>query len=234
MKTHNGITSKVCEQWHHQHSTHEHKGVALTLKDVWHDLAAVFKEKANQTTIFPKLPSMLRAHYTKWKSTQELVQMKDAMRVDYYGLLKRMQDHSNTKSNQPQDFQKEASDNDRGEQLLEAIEEEEDTGMPIPDNVELSDDAMGVAPLAAPEQREYEVSGDGRKPSNRRCAGAAFGCDRLAVHCSWNKWQNCKKLKAGSKGMTIPRDEEHAKELRAAHNHRRSSGHQQKCRDKDE
>lgn len=151
------------------------------------------------------------------------------MKLDCYGLLKRMQDHSNTKTNQPQDFQKEASDNNRGEQLLEAMEEEEDTGMPIPDDVEVPDNAMGVAPLAAPEQQGYEVSGDGRKPCNRRCAGAAFGCDRFAVHCSWNKWRNFKKLKAGSEGM----NEVHAKELLAASKLRRKRGYQQKYRDKD-
>jgi hypothetical protein len=47
----------------------------------WDELAALFLAKADYTTIFPKLPSMLRNYYNKWKITQELVMIKDSVKL---------------------------------------------------------------------------------------------------------------------------------------------------------
>jgi hypothetical protein len=85
----------------------------------WEDLAKLFKEKSDYLTIFPKLPSMLSNYYNKWKVIQELVMIKDSVKTDYYGLLKKFGQPSGESKNSAAEFQKNASDR----QLLEPIDD---------------------------------------------------------------------------------------------------------------
>ena len=49
-------------------------------KKTWIALAKLFKLKADYSTTFPKLPSMLARHCLTWKMTQEIVLAKETMR----------------------------------------------------------------------------------------------------------------------------------------------------------
>jgi hypothetical protein len=46
----------------------------------WSLLSTEFLEKADGNTIFPKLPSMLKAHYSQWKQNQIIRRMEHATR----------------------------------------------------------------------------------------------------------------------------------------------------------
>ena len=142
--------------------------------------------------------------------------MKDAMRVDYYGLLKTMGNHSQTLTNQPQEFQKQASDNNRLQQQLDTVAEEDDA-MPIPDDDEELENTLPVGPAAAPEQRQYQESGDGRLKCNRKCMGAPFGCKELATKCSAKGWENCNNIINRTPGMRIPASQQEAERIIAIH-----------------
>jgi len=47
------------------------------------ELAKIFLKKANFQTIFPKLPSMLKAHEKKWKKNSLIKLATDQMRENY-------------------------------------------------------------------------------------------------------------------------------------------------------
>jgi len=51
----------------------------------WQELASIFKEKADcKNYIFPKLPSMLRAFFNKWKITLQVVAVEDSERSEVH------------------------------------------------------------------------------------------------------------------------------------------------------
>ena len=85
----------------------------------WDELAALFKFKSDYETIFPKLPSMLRNYYNKWKVTQELTMLKDTVKTDYYGLLKKLGKPSRDTDNVAAEFQKNRSDAQIEEPLVD-------------------------------------------------------------------------------------------------------------------
>ena len=69
-----------------------------------HQLAKHFKERADYKQVFPKLPTMLKRYYKKWKMTQEIKMVKDEMRQPYYDLLRRLAGRRDP--TQAQQFQK--------------------------------------------------------------------------------------------------------------------------------
>jgi hypothetical protein len=169
----------------------------------WEDLAKLFLEKSDYLTIFPKLPSMLRNYYNKWKVTQELVMIKDSIKTDYYDLLKKFVQPSSEIKSAAAEFQKNASDR----QLLEPIE---DLGETVTQTVfdTAPPNPMPLPPLVAPAQSEYVVSGDGRGKHLRRCSAAAFGCPRLAKDCSRKGWDKCTLVKRKSTSVNVPESED--------------------------
>ena len=167
----------------------------------WDELAALFKFKSDYETIFPKLPSMLRNYYNKWKVTQELTMLKDAVRTDYYGLLIKLGKPSRNMDNAAAEFQKNRSDAQMEEPVVnlgETVAEAAIADLPL--------NPMPVPPIVAPAQISYVVSGDGRGRHNRLCGAAAFGCPRLAKNCSGRNggWQNCELVKRRSAHIDMP------------------------------
>jgi hypothetical protein len=167
----------------------------------WDELAALFKFKSDYETIFPKLPSMLRNYYNKWKVTQELTMLKDTVKTDYYGLLKKLGKPSRDMDNVAAEFQKNRSDAQIEEPLVdlgESVAEAAIADLPL--------NPMPVPPIAAPAQSTYIVSGDGRGKDKRRCLAAAFGCPRLAKECSGRSggWKKCKLVIRKSAHIDLP------------------------------
>lgn len=56
-------------------------------RKTWYELAKVFKAKTNYTTIFPKLPSMLKSYYNQWRDNQAIVKAAEGMKIEYRALL---------------------------------------------------------------------------------------------------------------------------------------------------
>ena len=179
----------------------------------WEDLSNLFLQKSDYKDMFPKLPSMVRNYYNKWKLTQDLVSTQDLITVDYYGLLKRfagvgIDPEATPVAHPAADFQSQTSNNHRQQELSE----EDNTATVVatlPDNA--SENPIPVAPMAAPGQTQHVVSGnkssDGRKKESKRCSGAPFGCSRLAFECSKNKnWKHCKSIR--EQRIEIPTTEE--------------------------
>jgi hypothetical protein len=181
---------------------------------LWEELAALFKVKSDYETIFPKLPSMLRNYYNKWKVNQELMMLTDAVRTDYYGLLKKLGQPSRDRDNVAAEFQKNRSDAQLEEPVVDLGETVAEAAIAdVPCN------PMPVPPIAAPTQTTYVVSGDGRGRDTRLCGAAAFGCPRLAKDCSGRNggWKKCELVKRKSAHIDMPDTDYERKRMLAAY-----------------
>ncbi len=65
------------EQWcldkvwiYHWHPTEQFHNPSPMAKEHWDELAKIYLRLADYKTIFPKLPSMLKAYYNHWKISQ--------------------------------------------------------------------------------------------------------------------------------------------------------------------
>jgi len=56
-------------------------------KKDWEQLAVLFLSKSNGTTIFPKLPTQLRAHYNTWKSNNTIRLAHAVVKADFNELV---------------------------------------------------------------------------------------------------------------------------------------------------
>lgn len=158
----------------------------------WLEMATFFKGKADYRTVFPKLPSMLRAHYGKWKVTQELKMIKASINEKYYHLLKRLgiPTEAAADTNPGGRFQKEASDKSQETTVVPDIPTDETVNNfdDVPEN------PHNVAPMGSEGQVQYNPTTNGKSNKVKRCSGAPFGCPHLAVECSGmtGGWRECR------------------------------------------
>lgn len=148
----------------------------------WDELASLYKVQADYKTVFPKLPSMLRTHHTKWKVNQELAMVKDTIKVGYYDILKKLGTPSMQTliDNPAADFQKRSSTQSREEGT--PMETTEERIAEVRESAPA--DPLPVGPGAAPDQTRYVALVDGRSTKVRTCGAAAFGCPNLSKECS--------------------------------------------------
>ena len=146
----------------------------------------MYKAKANYKTVFPKLPSMVKLHYSKWQVSQELVMIKDAISVPYYGLLKQLgkpSDENFTKNPGGAVFQKESSAPPPDDTVaLDEPTENAKRGISLKDAPQT---LLPVAPFAAPAQKKYNASADKRSKDTRRCSGAPVWLSQLSNKLLW-------------------------------------------------
>ena len=153
-----------------------------TSKD-FHMLSKQYLAATDYRNIFPKIPSVLKSYYNKWKSNQDLKTLLAAHREPYYKLLRWL-----SKPVDPQNldvaasFQKKSSDKNRRE-----IEQNQKTKFK---NITKNNphNPLPVAPSNAPSATRY-VRGTGEmSKKDYPCSGAIFGCVLLGKHCSgYNK-----------------------------------------------
>ena len=178
----------------------------------------MYKAKANYKTVFPKLPSMVKLHYSKWQVSQELVMIKDAISVPCYGLLKQLGKPSddNFTKNPGAVFQKESSAPPLGATVaLDEPTENAKRGISLKDAAE---NLLPVAPFAAPAQKKYNESADKRSKDAKRCGAAPFGCPNLAINCSGRRSRRyCVLVDTNHPSVTVPVQEEDQERIRSAY-----------------
>lgn len=200
----------------------------------WMDMAAFFKGKADYKTMFPKLPSMLKAHYTKWKVTQDLKMIKASINEKYYSLLKELgtPTERSSDSNPGAVFQREASQptvpTEEAEVAAEAEALNQDTTNDfnsLPENPDI------VAPMGAPRQVRYVATRDRRGTKDRVCSGYPLGCTELTKECSGRNrgWRHCKSILEGR--TPRPTDEVGDQKVRE-HDAKRRAASEQRRRDR--
>lgn len=177
----------------------------------WEQLAALYKTKADYKTVFPKLPSMLRTHYTKWKLNQELVMVKDSISVGYYDVLKKLGTPSleTLTQNPAAAFQHQRS-----------TESMEDAPVPEPTQDDIAnflakapENPLPIPPPGAPIQTEY-ICSDRRGKETRRCSAAPFGCPYLSMECSGRRaYRHCKLVQDGTL-IILPQEESERDRIR--------------------
>lgn len=186
----------------------------------WLDMAALFKGKADYKTVFPKLPSMLRAHYTKWKVTQELKMIKASIHEKYYTLLKDLgiPTEAAADSNPAGAFQKESS---------QPPDEVDDAFENSPNDFGCAEEnTHNVAPMGTTGQVRYNPSASGRSRKGKSCAGGPFGCPNLAANCAGmnGDWTMCHLIIAKDSRIKVyPTSAAHAKELTKIHNQKKKN-----------
>jgi hypothetical protein len=138
----------------------------------YHAMAIIFKQRADGITIFPKLPSMLKAHTDRWKCNQLIKQNQMIMKDNFKQLSERL-----------------------GAERVKMPPRELSKAPPIRSAVIRPNAKKGfVAPIVAPLQKE-EVKV--KKHDGRACACAPT-CGRKAVECGGWMVHLCKYF--GSNG----------------------------------
>lgn len=170
----------------------------------WHQLACIFKQKTDAIFIFPKLPSMLKAYFNRWRTTQQVVALQDNVKSEMYLFLKKFGTPPKTNS-VAMVFQKKQSDCAQQRGI-----HDESTAL-APSNSErnkakLSRDPMPVAPVVAPYQTVYVPSTVTIQVPRaaKSCSGLPFGCNRPATECCGANrgWEYCKGIIEGS--LSVP------------------------------
>ena len=139
--------------------------------------------------------------------------IQDSIKGDYYELLKKFgQPSESTITENPGAAHQKATSTPPAEGEAVANELVDNTTAAIQENA--PENPQPVAPLTAPTQGQYNVSGDGRGNEGRRCSAACFGCPKLARDCSRRGWENCRLLRSNSPLVKVPDSEEERAKLK--------------------
>jgi len=147
-------------------------------------LAKLFKEKADGKTIFPKLPSMIKSHYNRWKKNQEIKASRENVGSAAKDLRKKL-------------FMKfTCAEESHPSELIEAAagrERDATTAAAAPAPERQPDEAPAVhthvPPLVAPSQKNYVPAHV--IVSERRCAWWPF-CNKTINVCGGSKMHRCR------------------------------------------
>ena len=166
-------------------------------------LCQLFKLKANGTTIFPKLPSMIKNYEGRWKMNSLIIAAQKTMQDDYERLLKQLTVPVSI-VNQP------AKETEGPGETVAAMMNA--ATMNSNDGVSTS----FVSPINAPEQNNYLKA---RNPiiqatRDRRCAWYPF-CTKMKSECRGNSRDTCKFINEGI--IRRPGEEEFVKAKQAAY-----------------
>jgi hypothetical protein len=144
----------------------------------WGELAKLFKQKTDYKTIFPKLPTMLKSYYKKWRDNQLIVLVELKMKEPFDALLRDLATPSQPGRNMAVPNQGEiCRELPEGNQLLPL-------GAPLAN-------AMPAPPTAAPGQTVFvgATNTGGRRP-RQRCYYRPF-CTKMADECQGYNKDGC-------------------------------------------
>ena len=138
------------------------------------DLCQKFKEKANGTTIFPKLPSMIANYEGKWKQNSLIQAAQKSMKHDYENLLNQLTD---TISITDTGLSSTATCHDLTSKVMNAAQTE------TPKNF--------VPPINAPQQESYkDTTTPIREFADRQCTWYPF-FQNIISKCWGKKRDSC-------------------------------------------
>ena len=176
----------------------------------WKNLAAEYLKKCDYLTVFPKLPSMLKTHFSKWQLNSHIKSLKRSPSINksYYDLFHKFMGPKLYDLSPAAMFQKENCATNPSE--IQALQDSkvEMTSTKVPAN------PMPVPPAAAPNQKVYIVSdvlkslevGDDRRQASS-CVGAFWGCNLVKRNC-------CSRIsQLASKCPAVKNDENKKKQL---------------------
>jgi len=150
----------------------------------WQDLSKQFLQKTNGTTIFPKLPCMLKAHYIQWTQNQLIRQAESKVQVAIAATLVQLTRPRTAPDPVP-------------------------ARAPVNNDVDGSVPAANfVGPLAAPHQTEFVEMTLVKSSKNRerkQCFYAPF-CNMFADECGGFWSGKCSRVESGE--VKLPGDEE--------------------------
>jgi hypothetical protein len=175
-------------------------------------LAKEFKAKSDCTTIFPKLPSMLKVHYKKWKDTNLIKMTEAAMKKVYNELLQRLATPVLRQACLPVEVSQAAVEDTLAARDTDDDSEQNDGNeLAAPLDVESGDEPqlvpgykLQVAPINAPRQVAYVPAKGSGKTFN--CYYFPF-CKRKRHECGGNERGKCRDVISG-KIRPEPSDEE--------------------------
>jgi hypothetical protein len=144
----------------------------------WRELAKRFKQQSDCKIIFPKLPTMLKSYYKKWRDNQLIVLAELKMKEPYDALLRDLavpsQPGRNTAVENQGGIRRELPEDRRPLPLLPPLA-----------------NAMPVPPAAAPGQTEFVgAKTAGGQRSRQRCYYRPF-CTKMAEECHGFKKGGC-------------------------------------------
>jgi hypothetical protein len=163
----------------------------------WRELAKHFKQLTDCKTIFPKLPTMLKCYYKKWKDNQLIVLAELQMKEPYEALLRDLAVPTQPSPNMAVQNQ--------GEIRRELPEDNQ--SLPLDPSLA---NALPVPPAAAPGQTAFVgAKTSGGKIPTRRCFYRPF-CTKMADECQGYNRGGC--IEVVSKRVIIKvTPEEHKK-----------------------
>lgn len=146
------------------------------------ELAKQYKQASNGTTIFPKLPSMVKAYYNRWRSNQEI----KASRKNLGGPAQDLRQKLFLTNTTAGEFHSDA--------VLEATRTKETDATvapaaPMPTQQVAPIVHLHVPPVVAPTQEQHVPVHSAR--SKYRCAWAPF-CKNLRMECGGKTKAQCK------------------------------------------
>ena len=176
----------------------------------WIELAKLFKEKTDYINIFPKLPSMLRTYYKRWRDSQSqsIVLAEMQVKGKYSDLLFALALPVLSRSSIP------------------AVAQQVEHSRSLPSSSRMQR-AVHNPPLAALGQQEFvgsrvqftgthHVRLGHTNRTRRRCSNALFGCTFFADECNGYRLELCRELIAGR--MSLPATDDDRKVQRAESN----------------
>jgi hypothetical protein len=156
----------------------------------WKELAARFLLLTNCKTIFPKLPSMLKSYYNRWKDSQLIVMAEEEMKSDYHALLMELAKPGRGSASKAIEQQLSAQ-----RELAEGTELEA-TLQAAPENV------LPVPPLAAPGQVSFVHLASSQKRDRRCCYFPC--CSMMVSKCNGYKRGMCIEVNSGRVALPSP------------------------------
>ena len=144
------------------------------------DLAKLYKEKADGITIFPKLPSMVKSYYIRWKKNQEIKASRRTLGSAAVELREKLFKNSTSIER----FHP-------AESVASPVDLVGAPVAPLPDEEAASTSAVEtfVPPIVAPSQQQHIPVHS--KTAGHRCAWAPF-CQHTREVCGGGKQNMCK------------------------------------------
>jgi len=167
----------------------------------WRELARMCKRKTDGKVFFPKLPSVLKSCYKKWKKNQLIKEAIRSMGDDYGGLLKKLS-HQRIEAN-PADNNVADANTATAAATAATTAIENETATMLDDDVDVTPEPPEhqvvnyVAPIAAPHQQQYVPAPRGEEGGGDNCYYFPYCKAGGQNFCGGKHKGSCKYFKAG-------------------------------------
>jgi hypothetical protein len=168
----------ICTK-HEKHVFNEYLKTHPNPKDSnWKELARLFKSKTDCKTVFPKLPSMVKAYYNQWKESQTIVLLQEKIKEPYTEVLN--------------ELARPALGLSAGVRRQKNIARESRDSGARPLDPMAGEHPLPVPPVVAPNQTRYVVTNNHEK-RDRQCVYWPR-CQKMASVCGGFKKGYCSEV----------------------------------------